>query len=83
MTETEKPILLSSEKTRPIRQKRKFYILQSSNNQLREEQFGSTGDIPVAGDWDGDGKPMSAFIALERNSSKSAGLFLLSSVFTA
>jgi hypothetical protein len=23
---------------------------------LREEQFGSSGDIPVAGDWDGDGK---------------------------
>jgi hypothetical protein len=36
--------------------KAKFYVLQSSNNQLREEQFGSTGDIPVAGDWDGDRK---------------------------
>jgi hypothetical protein len=36
--------------------KAKFFILQSSNNQLREEQFGATGDIPVAGDWDGDGK---------------------------
>jgi hypothetical protein len=23
---------------------------------LREEQFGATGDIPIAGDWDGDGK---------------------------
>jgi uncharacterized delta-60 repeat protein len=36
--------------------KAKFFILQSSNNQLREEQFGVTGDTPVAGDWDGDGK---------------------------
>jgi uncharacterized delta-60 repeat protein len=36
--------------------KAKFFILQSSNNQLREEQLGSTGDIPVTGDWDGDGK---------------------------
>jgi hypothetical protein len=36
--------------------KAKFFILQSSNNQLREEQFGATGDIPIAGDWDGDGK---------------------------
>lgn len=34
----------------------KFYIRQSSNNQLREEQFGASGDIPVAGDWDGDTK---------------------------
>jgi hypothetical protein len=36
--------------------KAKFFILNSSNNQLREEQLGSSGDIPVAGDWDGDGK---------------------------
>ncbi|HEX8638434.1 MAG TPA: peptidoglycan DD-metalloendopeptidase family protein, partial [Pyrinomonadaceae bacterium] len=36
--------------------KAKFYILQTSNNQLKEEQFGATGDIPVSGDWDGDGK---------------------------
>lgn len=36
--------------------KAKFYILNSSNNQLKEEQFGSTGDVPAAGDWDGDGK---------------------------
>jgi CubicO group peptidase (beta-lactamase class C family) len=36
--------------------KAKFFILQSSNNQLREEQFGTFGDIPVAGDWDGDGR---------------------------
>jgi len=34
-----------------------FYILQSSNNTVRFEQFGQTGDLPLAvGDWDGDGK---------------------------
>jgi hypothetical protein len=34
-----------------------FYILQSSNNSVRVEQFGSPGDLPfLAGDWDGDGK---------------------------
>jgi FG-GAP-like repeat len=34
-----------------------FFILQSSNNTFRQEQFGRVGDIPaVAGDWDGDGK---------------------------
>ncbi len=34
-----------------------FYILQSSNNTLRSDQFGQTGDDPtVVGDYDGDGK---------------------------
>ncbi len=34
-----------------------FYILNSSNNTVRIEQFGTTGDNPsVVGDWDGDGK---------------------------
>ncbi len=34
-----------------------FYILQSSNNTVRAEMFGQTGDDPTAvGDWDGDGK---------------------------
>lgn len=34
-----------------------FYILQSSNNTVRFEQFGQTGDVPFeVGDWDGDGK---------------------------
>jgi hypothetical protein len=34
-----------------------FYILQSSNSTLRIENFGQTGDKPIAvGDWDGDGK---------------------------
>ncbi|MDQ2747172.1 MAG: FG-GAP-like repeat-containing protein [Acidobacteriota bacterium] len=34
-----------------------FYILNSSNNTFRSEQFGRTGDNPmVVGRWDGDGK---------------------------
>ena len=34
-----------------------FYILQSSNNTVRIEDFGQTGDNPaVVGDYDGDGK---------------------------
>jgi hypothetical protein len=34
-----------------------FYILQSSNNTVRIEAFGQTGDEPrVVGDYDGDGK---------------------------
>jgi hypothetical protein len=34
-----------------------FYILQSSDQTLRIELFGQTGDDPtVVGDWDGDGK---------------------------
>jgi len=34
-----------------------YYILQSSNNTLRVDIFGQTGDDPsVTGDWDGDGK---------------------------
>ncbi len=32
------------------------YILQSSNNTLRADQFGSNGDLAwITGDWDGDG----------------------------
>ena len=33
-----------------------FYILNSSNNSFLPVQFGVTGDVPMAGDWDGDGK---------------------------
>jgi hypothetical protein len=34
-----------------------FYILLSSNNTMRIERFGQTGDDPtIVGDWDGDGK---------------------------
>jgi len=44
-----------------------FYVLNSSNNTVRIEQFGRTGDDPrVVGDWDGDGK---ADPAVYRNAS--------------
>jgi CSLREA domain-containing protein len=34
-----------------------FYVLQSSNNNLRAEQFGGPFDNPlIVGDWDGDGR---------------------------
>lgn len=34
-----------------------FYILNSSNNSVRVEQLGSSGDLPMAtADWDGDGR---------------------------
>ena len=33
-----------------------FYILNSADNSFRSVQFGATGDIPVPGDWDGDGR---------------------------
>ncbi len=33
-----------------------FYILNSSNNAVRVENFGLTGDVLTVGDWDGDGK---------------------------
>ncbi len=42
-----------------------FYILQSSNNTYRAEQFGKEGDDPtMVGDYDGDGK---ADVAVYRN----------------
>jgi CSLREA domain-containing protein len=42
-----------------------FYILQSSDNTFRAEQFGQTGDNPsVVGNWDGDNK---ADVAVYRN----------------
>ena len=33
-----------------------FYIYNSSDNSIRIENFGLTGDILTVGDWDGDGK---------------------------
>lgn len=42
-----------------------FYILQSSDNAIRIEQFGRTGDVhSVVGDWDGDER---ADLAVYRN----------------
>ena len=48
-----------------------FYILNSSNNAFRAEQFGASGDNPtVSGDWDADGK---GDLAVYRNASTSGG----------
>ncbi|HLM60238.1 MAG TPA: FG-GAP-like repeat-containing protein, partial [Pyrinomonadaceae bacterium] len=47
-----------------------FYILNSSDNSFRAEQFGATGDVPMAGDWDGDGK---VDLAVYRNSAVQGG----------
>jgi len=47
-----------------------FYILNSSDNSFRPVQFGATGDVPVSGDWDGDGK---ADLAVYRDGSLSGG----------
>ncbi len=32
-----------------------FYITYSSDNSFRDIPFGTAGDVPVSGDWDGDG----------------------------
>ena len=32
-----------------------FYITYSSNNSFRDIPFGTAGDVPMSGDWDGDG----------------------------
>ncbi len=47
-----------------------FYILNSSDNSFRPVQFGATGDVPVSGDWDGDGK---ADLAVYRDGSLMGG----------
>jgi hypothetical protein len=33
-----------------------WYIINSWNNAVRTQQWGITGDVPVPGDYDGDGK---------------------------
>lgn len=47
-----------------------FYILQTSINPFRAEQFGRQGDVPVPGDWDGDGR---ADLAVYRDGSQTGG----------
>ncbi|HLM61072.1 MAG TPA: FG-GAP-like repeat-containing protein, partial [Pyrinomonadaceae bacterium] len=47
-----------------------FYILNSADNSFRAVQFGATGDFPMAGDWDGDGK---ADLAVYRAASSAGG----------
>ena len=34
----------------------RWYILRSSDNGITDTNFGLPGDVPVPGDWDGDGK---------------------------
>ncbi len=47
-----------------------FYITNSSDNSFRPVQFGTQGDVPISGDWDGDGI---ADIAVYRNASVAGG----------
>lgn len=47
-----------------------FYIQQSQTNGFRAEQFGRQGDVPVSGDWDGDGV---ADLAVYRDGSFTGG----------
>ena len=47
-----------------------FYILNSADNSFRPVQFGATGDVPVTGDWDADGK---SDLAVYREGSPTGG----------
>jgi hypothetical protein len=44
--------------------------LESRTNRIRAEQFGIQGDVPVSGDWDGDGI---ADLAVYRDASQTGG----------
>ena len=39
-----------------LRVEDRWYILRSSDNGITDTNFGLPGDVPVPGDWDGDGK---------------------------
>jgi hypothetical protein len=52
-----------------VEQRAYFYVLQSSNGQFRVHQFGKDGDVPIPGDFDGDGK---ADLAVYRNGGNGA-----------
>ena len=47
-----------------------FYITNSSDNSFRPVQFGTQGDVPISGDWDGDGI---ADLAVYRNATTAGG----------
>ena len=47
-----------------------FYIINSSDNAFRFAQLGTQGDLPISGDWDGDGI---ADLAVYRNASRADG----------
>lgn len=47
-----------------------FFTAYSADNSFGYVQFGSTGDVPVSGDWDGDGK---ADLAVYRDGSMAGG----------
>jgi hypothetical protein len=53
-----------------------WYILQSSNGQVRSELFGTNGDDAVPGDYDGDGKND---VAVSRNAGGSLVWYILGS----
>ncbi len=47
-----------------------FYITNSSDNAFRFAAFGTQGDVPMSGDWDGDGK---ADLAVYREAAAAGG----------
>lgn len=47
-----------------------FYIITSSDNVFRFAQFGTKGDVPISGDWDGDDK---ADLAVYREATAAGG----------